>query len=237
MSSKLDKIYSWLHQNNLILNLDKSVFITFGNYSDSVPVELNISINGHFLKRVTNNKYLGITYDCNIKWDVHIKNIVNKSKYLVYVFWRLKKILSKNQLLQLYYGLFNSIAVYGIIGWGGIYETALQPLIKLQKRLLNTIGISDQDEKKPLDIRQIFVVNSIVYLYGQLKCEYNQNQNNTRYKSIVLPRHNLTIGQRSFIYYARKYFNKLPNFCKNLTVSKKTLKKTIKQQIKNSVVS
>ena len=35
-SSKLALSYSWLYQNKLILNVQKSAFITYGNYSDSV---------------------------------------------------------------------------------------------------------------------------------------------------------------------------------------------------------
>lgn len=49
MSTKLDIIYSWLFQNNLVLNISKSVFITFGNYRDS---DSDIKINGKKLKRV-----------------------------------------------------------------------------------------------------------------------------------------------------------------------------------------
>ena len=46
MSHKLDIMYSWLYQNNLILNIDKSVYITFVTYKDSVPKELKVKING-----------------------------------------------------------------------------------------------------------------------------------------------------------------------------------------------
>ena len=61
MSHKLNIIYSGLHQNNLILNIDKSVlYITFGNYKDSVPQEIKIKKNGKELKRVENSTYLGL---------------------------------------------------------------------------------------------------------------------------------------------------------------------------------
>ena len=105
-----------------MLNCSKSVYITFGNYRDSVPIEngIQITINGQNLTKVDNTKYLEIIYDSNIKWDIHIDKIIKKTKYLVYIFFRLKFILSKNQLLQLYYGLFHSNAVRGIIGWGGL---------------------------------------------------------------------------------------------------------------------
>ena len=52
------------------------------------------------LKRVQSCTYLSVTYDFNMKWDVHKKNIVSKTKYLVHVFYRLKKTLIKKQMLQ-----------------------------------------------------------------------------------------------------------------------------------------
>ena len=90
-----------------------------------------------------------------------------ETKYLVYVFCRLGKIMSIKQILQLYYGLFHRVAVSGFIyesgypypdpynpnpyvnpiGWGGLYQGALDPLDRLQKRILKLI---DNDEDKPL---------------------------------------------------------------------------------------
>ena len=81
MSRILDLIFSWLYQNNLILNVDESVVITFGNYKDSVPVNIDIISNGHRLPRNTSTKYLGIIYDSNIKWDVHVKEIIKKTVF------------------------------------------------------------------------------------------------------------------------------------------------------------
>lgn len=80
VSDKLDSIFSWLYQNKLILNMNKSVYVTFGNYKDSVPDELDVFLNGGRLKRVVSCKYLGVIYDYNIKWDLHVNNVVNKTK-------------------------------------------------------------------------------------------------------------------------------------------------------------
>ena len=135
------------------------MFITFGYYRDSVPIEngIQITINGQDLTRIDHCKYLGVIYDTNIKWGLHINKMEKKTKYLVYLFYRLKHILSKMQLIQLYYGLFHNNAVYGMIGWGGLYPKALEPSERLQNRFFNIIGINDQDTEKQLEIRQVFV--------------------------------------------------------------------------------
>ena len=141
--------------------------------------------------------------------------------------------LSRKQLLQVYYGLFNSIAVYGVIGWGGLYNNSFDPLRRLQQRLLNIIGIKNHDSDKPLDIKQVFVINSILYNYSDLKEELANHKVNTRFKNLALPKHNLLIRQRTHTYYGKKFYNKLSNRSKTLECSKKVLKHKIKSVIKN----
>ena len=231
-SVKLNKIYSWLYKNQLILNIKKSVFITFGNYTDSVPENIEIKMNGQKLERVNCSKYLGLIYDFNMKWDLHVNSIVKRTKYLVYVFYRLKNVLTKNQMLQIYYGLFHSIAAYGVIGWGGLYQCHYEKLERIQNRILKIIGIETEDKNRPLNIKQVFVLNAIVRLYKELKNEFNTAVYDTRFKSVSVPRYALTIGQRSYEYYAKKYFNEIPNYLKNLNVNQKVLKNKLKEVIK-----
>ena len=73
------------------------------------------------------------------------------------MFYKLKFVLTKQQLLQIYYGLFHSVAVYGIIGWGGLYNNIFDPLDRLQQRISKTIGISENDPNRPLNIRQLLL--------------------------------------------------------------------------------
>ena len=59
----------------------------------------------------------------------------------LFVFYRLKKVIFNKLLLQIYYGLLNSIAVYGIIGWGGLYNTSLDAFDRLQQRNFRRINL------------------------------------------------------------------------------------------------
>lgn len=76
----------------------------------------------------------------------------------MFEFYRLcQQVLSRSSLLQIY-GLFNSILVNGIIGWGGHYETHLGLIQRLQKKLLKIIGFTETDNNRPLRIRQVFLL-------------------------------------------------------------------------------
>lgn len=63
----LEKVANWLALNKLSLNIAKTVYITFGNYRDSVPHALNIKIGTELVNRVEYCKYLGSIIDYNMK--------------------------------------------------------------------------------------------------------------------------------------------------------------------------
>ena len=50
MNQELNKVNSWIAFNELSLNVDKTVFITFGCYANSLPNDISIVINGKKLK-------------------------------------------------------------------------------------------------------------------------------------------------------------------------------------------
>ena len=72
----LDKAAEWLALNKLSLNIQKTQFITFGNYRDSVPSNLNINIQNQQITRTECYKYLGLIFYFNMKWDSHIKFLI-----------------------------------------------------------------------------------------------------------------------------------------------------------------
>ena len=76
----LEGVNKWLVLNKLSLNLNKTVFMMFGNYYDSVPDIIEVKINDRTIKRVESNKYLGINLDYKVKWDLHIDSVIKKKK-------------------------------------------------------------------------------------------------------------------------------------------------------------
>ena len=109
--------------NKLTLNISKTVYITFGNYCDSILKHSDIYINKEKLKRVNSSKYLGVNFDCNLKWDEHINYLIKKTSYLNFAFYKINKFMQINTLKVIYYAFFDSVINYEIIAWGVSIKT------------------------------------------------------------------------------------------------------------------
>lgn len=228
---QLNEVADWLALNKLSLNIDKTVFITFGNYCNSVPETMKIAIKNKDVKRVEQCRYLGLVLDYRLKWDFHIELILKKTKYLVFIFRKLSKIMKQKTLMIVYYALFHSILSYGIIAWGGAYPTQIILLQRLQYKLLGIIG---KDRfvygNVPCNIEQQFALESILRHYETLSGLFAESTSVTRYKSIQLPKRTKTVSSKRSYIRAVLIFNSLPNEYKtidNRNRRKKELKKWI----------
>ena len=227
MTQSLKEVSDWLALNELTLNLSKTEFIAYGIYCISVPVDINININGSAITRVKSAKYLGVLFDCYMRWDYHVVKILKKTRYLLYIFKKLSKYMDSNSLMIIYYALFNSIANYGIVAWGSAYNNVIEPLQRLQYRILRLIKVND-NMKKPLNFTQMFKLESTIFYYQEIQSHYNKNFK-TRKQTIFLDKINKTTAFKNNKTIANKCFNELPKELKNLKCNNK---KVLKQKIK-----
>ena len=233
MNKLLESAADWLALNKLTLNITKTVYITFGNYTDSVPNKLDIKIDKETIRRVENCKYLGVIFDQNLKWNEHINYIIKKTRYLIYIFYKISKYMHRETLKIIYYAFFHSIITYGIIGWGGAYSNSLQRLEKLEARVHKIINKNDFVNDNPLNIQQAYAYESLLYNFNTLKFTYLNSASITRSKLILLPKNTKRVSDKSNYIKAIKLYNKLPNDYKTLDTKKKSAKDKIKDWIRN----
>jgi len=80
-STGLNQIIRKLNTKKITLNLDKTEFIAFSIYSCQSPfdvIEITDNIHNHNgckIKRVTRVRYLGLIFDQNMKWQLHINSM------------------------------------------------------------------------------------------------------------------------------------------------------------------
>lgn len=221
MNVKLEKLNKWFHCNQLTLNVSKTEHITFGCYTDSVPLQTDIKINNEPIKRTDYVKYLGILIDLNLKWNIHIFKLLNKIRYFLYIFYKLRH-LPKKILQLIYFANVYSLINYGLIIWGGAYYTELKPLESLQRKFKQYLGLTSLPT-----IKQLYISKCILFHYCSLTNIYINSLSTTRNKKISIPLYRKTISKKNSIYSATKYFNMLPNECKTLNVSNKIKQKMI----------
>ena len=53
---------------------------------DATDATDSIIIHKQNIKRVTHYKYLGLIFDFNMKWNKYMDYIINKTKYLIYIY-------------------------------------------------------------------------------------------------------------------------------------------------------
>lgn len=235
MNDYLKYINQWLQLNKLSLNVDKSVFITFGSYVTSVPSNIEIKIKDKLLKRVNDVKYLGVYFDQCLRWDKHTDYVASKTKYLIFVFYKLSRIMQVETLMLIYYAFFHSFINYGIIAWGGAYNNYLNSVQNIQNKILKIIRKKCNNiDNYPLNLRQLFAYVSLVYHYPQLKIKVIQSCSITRNKNLLLPKMNKAVSDKNSHIVAIKLFNRLPNELKSLDYSTYIIKRKIKGWLKGN---
>ena len=60
---QLRNIFRWLVLNKLLLNMEKTIFITFGSYINGVPKNFSVQIDNKQNDRIDSCKYLGVHFD------------------------------------------------------------------------------------------------------------------------------------------------------------------------------
>jgi hypothetical protein len=230
----IKKIYEWLDNNLLTLNLSKTIFMTFSNSSQNhhTPIDIRMhestcdnldhTCNCYKLVKVEQTKYLGIIIDEKLKWKPHIQTIIGKIRLLSYKFFRLRSILNISNLKLLYYAIVQSYLQYAIIGWGGALDTHLNPLQTIQNYIVKIIlkhpkhysTNSIYKEAKLLTVRQLYLKCLLLHTFKNQHVLKNiVNIHNTRNTKIRLsiPRKHTSFGQKQSDYLGPKFFNTLPN--------------------------
>ena len=158
--------------------------MTFGNYADSVRQKVLIRIDGTEIGRVESCKYFGVIIDFRLNWANGIEYIRNKTKYLFYVFFKVKQITSIFVMRIMYYAFLHSIISYGIISKDSAYNNNLSLLQTMQNRLLDYVN---KNWNRSCNMRRLFALKSIVYHYESLKNTFFNSKSVTTKKPIQNP--------------------------------------------------
>ncbi|KAG7313180.1 hypothetical protein JYU34_000272 [Plutella xylostella] len=158
----LEEIMTWLNNNNLIANLNKTKIIQF--HQRKINCDLNIEYNGIKIEEVQETKFLGLIMDSNLSWKGHAKEVCERLSKYAYLLHKLSKIVCLDTALNAYHGFVSSNIRYGIIFWGNCTDKDV--VFRAQKRCVRAMcGLKTTDSCAPHFKRLNLLTMPSIYIY------------------------------------------------------------------------
>ena len=88
-------------------------------------------------------KYFGVLLDSNLSWKFHIYNVASKISRTVGVVTRLRHLVPRTTLLNIYQSLILPSLIHGLAAWGQAAKTHLQQILVLQKGVLRLMYFAE----------------------------------------------------------------------------------------------
>ena len=233
LNNDFKRVYDWMCVNKLSLNLQKTESFLIGSRSSlSRRNTLRIKLCGQEIKHKETVKYLGVTLDQQLKWDVHINALCGKTCKLVKYFGRLRHVLNETCLKLLYNSLVLPLFDYADLIYDSATMKYTSQLQKIQNRAGRIIlGINPYKHVSNHEIHQILNwdslntrrkkhLNSMVfkclhdYSAPYLKESFNFMSRNYSLRSngtLSLPKPKTEYCRRMFSYRGACYYNELPS--------------------------
>uniref|UniRef100_A0A1B6FRU9 Reverse transcriptase domain-containing protein n=1 Tax=Cuerna arida TaxID=1464854 RepID=A0A1B6FRU9_9HEMI len=213
------KIKQFLNSAHLLLNTNKTNFISFHTKQNRNPLNPIITIEDYSVEQLTDTKFLGLIIDCNLSWDEHVKFLTKKLSSGLYALRRMKHYCNLTTLKTIYFSLLQSHISYGIAIYGGTTKKNLDYILKLQKKAIRIIlNLSNNEsvkkyfkELKFLTVYDLYILETVKY------CKHNHVLNsqsqthtyNTR-NHFISERHNIELYKKKTTFAGLRFLQCLP---------------------------
>jgi hypothetical protein len=167
--SELSNLISYFHSNNLVPNPTKTNYTVF--HPRTTPDIFHLSINNTTLKHNTQAKLLGIMMQNDHKHSYTITNTIKKLHPTAQSLRYATKLLPRQTMVQLYYAQVFPHLIQCLSIWGTADKTKtyIQPLIKMQKKLIRIMANQPpRTHTKPIMLTHRIL--NIANLYIQRVC-------------------------------------------------------------------
>ena len=238
INSELEKISNWVNANQLTINPEKTNILVIPPKLKSTHDKIVVNINSTPIKIVKEVKYLGIIVDNKLTFGPHIAHLESKLSRAIGILSKLKHFLPSPLLLKLYYALFHSNLLYGLLVWHNTFKTYTSKITGLQNKAIKLISNSKRTDKcgpvyKSLGILQLpdlHIYETAIFMYkfhkNKLPLSFSRyfariaeiHSANTRSSTTGLkyniPQYKTNRLQRSIKYVGVKIWNKIPDSIK-----------------------
>ena len=229
INTSLSCINKWLIANKLHLNIGKTKYMII-SIKDKPP-DLNLVIGSSCIERTNVQKFLGIYIDDKVSFRVHTNKIAAKLSQGVGLLRKMKHIVPRNVLKNLFYAFIYSRFTYGITCYGSVYQNQIQRIKILVNRALKLVvnrhtltpgickneGLFDFDMAYryfcSINMYRIIQLNNHEFLADKILSYQNNHSHETRSvqnQNLNLPLFRKSKCQRSFLYNGINIWNTLP---------------------------
>lgn len=231
----LNNSIEWLENNNLKINLNKTVITYFGQ---RINIENNndIKYKNNKIESVASTKFLGLIIDQNLNWKSHLENLAKKLSNSAFALYSLSQTVNAETLLIAYYGIAESILRYGLIFWGN--STDWETIFRAQKRCLRSmfkLKVTDSckpyfEQYKILTLPSLYILEVVMFvkcnphLFPRLEDVAHRNRRDN--SKLCLHPCKTALMRRSIFCMAPIVYNKLPKIWRELNTE--ALKRRLK---------
>ena len=129
-------------------------------------LDISIQIDNNVIERVKEAVFLRVILDEHLSWKSHILSVSRKISKSIGIIYKSSFCLPKTSLRSLYYSLVYPYLTYCVSVWGSTYQSNLNRIIILQKKIIRIISkVSFDAHTGVLFKEQEILKFSDIYLY------------------------------------------------------------------------
>ena len=251
LSNSCLTVSRWMASNQLKLNPDKTHILTLGTEARlRMPGnEVSVVMDGISLKQDPGKSetLLGCKIQANLKWHIQIQELLSKLRIRLVGLAHIKFILPFHTRRIVSEGIFNSVLVYCLPLFGGCDVQEVKSLQALQNKAARIVTHSPlragrhamYDQLGWMSVKQLIMYHTLLSVYRirtSQEPEYLASllRRENHYSKIIIPKTNLSLYRRSFVYRGACDWNTLPQGLRQMeqiSTFKKELKTWIKREI------
>jgi len=214
-------------------------------------------INNIDIKRVNSMNILGIIFEENLDWKNHILHVENKISKSIGIMHKIKHLLNKTCLKNIYYSFIHSYITYCNIVWASTCSSALKKIYTKQKQACRIVlNVNRCAHAKPLfreigasNIYELNLLQNLVFIFqsqNDLLPKYFENQFSiidnkypTKYSinNFKIPNNSLKKADFSILSRGPRLWNSILKEELKKTSSQNSFKKAVKQYLFDSTDS
>lgn len=250
VNTDLELLSTWLKNNKLKLNTDKSHYMVVSNLENMTYPSLNI--DSVEIASVDTVKFLGIHIDRGFRFKEHVNSVANKMAKSIGIVRKASYYLPVEVIMKLYWSLIYPHMTYGITVWGNCSVTGVNRIFSLQNKFFRLIsGASSHGLRVAngvlnfpdcfkyfvlIKFYQCYIMNNHEYFKDIFFNNIPNHSHVTRFSTslnVLLPKCRLAVSRRNFLFRSIDYWNQLPLEIKTSSSFPK-FKRKLKEHLLNS---